>query len=102
MNDTPTQQLLQFIIQQEKDLSEYWNMVQPISEKFYITEWGTAVEVPATVKLIATIIDWENHRFIGSLEETINQRFRVRIGNKRDLLGPIPPTHNTKFFRHGK
>lgn len=74
-----TVQLLQFIIDQKKDLGEYMSLVPLLREKFTITKPGFGA-TDHTEILIRKVIDWENHPgTYDSLEKTLNDLFYIRL-----------------------
>lgn len=77
-NDTPTRELLRFIIEKEPDLDKFDTLVEPLTEKFKITKKGGNRQCPKA--LINTIVHWENHpEIFESLEVILNNNYEIEI-----------------------
>lgn len=73
---TPTQNLLDFIIDQKLELSQYDLVLTPrIKEKFTVTSKSTGRI--ATRGMVQVIINWEEGNQKASLEETLNEIYII-------------------------
>ena len=73
-----TKKLLDFIIKQDKELSEYHSLIKPLQERFWITKLSGYTN-DATGELVDFIINWEEHTEIPtSLERLLNENFWIR------------------------
>lgn len=75
-NKTPTQQLLNFVIDQKLDLEDYDLQLTPrIRERFLVHDKNTGRI--ASRRLVNTIIEWEKGNQKASLEVTLNEQYKI-------------------------
>lgn len=82
MERTGTQQLLDFIIEQELPLRDYKTLVKPLSEKFDIYLWQVdelnKIQKDAPKMLVNMVIRWEEGYQQNNLETTLNGVFKIK------------------------
>lgn len=77
-NRTPTQQLLDFVIDQKLDLEYYdLQLTLKIRERFIVHDKNTGRIAPR--RLVNTIIEWEQGKQKASLELTLTELYKIEV-----------------------
>jgi len=78
-NYSPTQQLINFIIERKLELKDYPKKLKPLLQKKFIITDGLN-DLDQTKHLIDVIIDWENNTEIHtSLETLLKEKFIIKM-----------------------